>query len=128
MNRFIALASAMVLAVCLVGNLAFAKQSGHSAVQHQYGKQGVCHATGSAKHPYVFLMVPVNSAHFTKHSSDVYGPGINSKDDCSNLAGKAKHGDKGKPDGKGKGKSKSDSKTKSKGKSKSGGKGKGHNK
>ena len=128
-GHFAVMAVAMVLVLSLVGNLALAGPSttASTAAHHQYGKTPVCHATGSAKNPYVFLKVSQNSAHSSKHPDDLFGPAIDSKDDCPDGDGK-KGKDEGKAQTKGKGQGKDKGKGQTKGKDKGKDKGKGQTK
>jgi len=122
------MAVAVVLMVALVGNLAVAGPGATAinASDAQYDKVPVCHATGSAKNPYVFLKVPRESAHFGMHPDDLFGPTIDSKDDCPDTKSKSKNDSKanakGKNDTKGKGKANAKGKAKNdtKGKAKKG--------
>ena len=117
--HFASIAIAVVLMVALVGNLAAAGPAATAvnASDRQYDKMPVCHATGSAKNPYVFLKVPQESAHFGMHQDDLFGPTIASKDDCPDGdAKKAKNDSKSKAKSKAKVKGKNDAKGKSKAK------------
>ena len=126
--HFASMAVAVVLMVALVGNLAVAGPGATAinASDAQYDKVPVCHATGSAKNPYVFLKVPRESAHFGMHQHDLFGPTIDSKDDCPDTKSKSKNDSKANAKGKNDTKSK---KGNAKGKAKKGNaKGKKHGK
>jgi hypothetical protein len=124
--HFASMAIAVVLMVALVGNLATAGPAATAinASDAQYDKVPVCHATGSAKNPYVFLKVPRESAHFGMHQDDLVGPTIASKDDCPDTKSKSKNDSTAKANAKHDNKAK---KGNAKGKSKkANAKGKGH--
>lgn len=80
----IVVSALVVLFAGLIAATAALSQTTNGGGQDAPGqnKMGVCHATGSATNPYVYLEAPPNSAHFdrTKHPADIYP--VSGPEDC----------------------------------------------
>jgi hypothetical protein len=64
----------------------FGMATGTQVTAAQPDKAYICHATGSARNPYVLLHVPTHSAHFTKHAHDVEPTWVDGQPTCPSGA------------------------------------------